>query len=99
MMTASARLIRVRARVTRRGLRISRLRDAGTIGFSAEVESPACAGACALDADELCRLEPLITLRGQAFLLPECSVDPRKLGSALEKTARHRGVTSSPARR
>ena len=25
-------------------------------------------------------------------LLPECSVDPRKLGSALEKTSRHRGV-------
>ena len=75
------------------------LRDAGTIAFFAGDESPNCDGARALDADELSRLEPLIALRGPAFLLPECSVDPRKLGSVLEKAARHRGVdfvTGSP---
>ncbi len=93
MMTASARLYPEFVRELRdEAFESPDLRDAGTIGFFVEDESPACAGAYALDADELCRLEPLITLRGRAFLLPECSVDPRKLGSALEKTARHRGV-------
>ena len=75
------------------------LRDAGTIAFFAGDESPKCAGVRALDEGKLSRLEPLITLRGPAYFLPECSVDPRKLGSALEKTARHRGVdfvTGSP---
>jgi glycine oxidase len=68
------------------------LRQTGTIAFFAADESPICAGAHALDADELCRLEPLNILQGRAFFLPESSVDPRKLGSALEKAARHRDV-------
>ena len=37
-------------------------------------------------------MEPLVTLPGPAYLVPERSVDPRKLGSALEKAARSRGV-------
>jgi glycine oxidase len=68
------------------------LRDAGTIAFFAADESPCCEGARALDDEEISRLEPLMKARGQAFFLPECSVDPRKLGSALEKAGRHRGV-------
>ena len=38
-------------------------------------------------------------LRGRTYFLPESSVDPRKLASALEKTLRHSGVdfvTGSP---
>jgi glycine oxidase len=68
------------------------LREAGTIAFLAQNESPTCNAARSLHEDELSRLEPLIMLRGPAYLLPESSVDPRKLGSALEKAARHRGV-------
>ena len=77
------------------------LRDAGTIAFFEADESSKCDGSRALDEAELACLEPLIALRGRAFFLPECSVDPRKLGSALEKAARHRGVdfvTGSPVR-
>ena len=62
------------------------LRSAGTIAFFAEDESPGCAGARAITDDELARIEPLVSLRGRSYLLPESSVDPRKLGSALEKT-------------
>src|SRR5271166_5422631 len=75
------------------------LRDAGTIAFFAGDESPNCDGACSLDDEELSRLEPLIALPGPAYFLPERSVDPRKLGSVLEKAARKRGVdfvTGSP---
>ena len=68
------------------------LRDVGTIAFFAADEAPACSGARLLDDAELSRLEPPLTLRGRAFFLPEISVDPRKLGSALEKAARNRGV-------
>jgi glycine oxidase len=68
------------------------LRDAGTIAFFAADELPNCEGARALDDEALSRLEPLVTLRGCAYFLPERSVDPRKLGSALEKAARNRGV-------
>ncbi len=68
------------------------LRDAGTIAFFAAGESPKCDGARPLGGEELSGLEPLITLRGHAYFLPERSVDPRKLGSALEKAARGRGV-------
>ena len=68
------------------------LRDAGTIAFMAADETPKCDSAHALDDQELSRLEPLITLRGRAYFLPECSVDPRKLGSALERAARNRGA-------
>ncbi len=75
------------------------LRDAGTIAFFAADETPKCDGARALNDADLARIEPLITLRGSAYSLPERSVDPRKLGSALEKAARNRGAdfaTGSP---
>jgi glycine oxidase len=68
------------------------LREAGTIAFLSADESPTCDDARMLDEEDLARLEPLIALRGLAYFLPECSVDPRKLGSALEKAARHCGV-------
>ncbi len=68
------------------------LREVGTIAFFALDQMPVCGGARPLDDVELSRLEPSITLRGRAFFLPECSIDPRKLGSALEKAARNRGV-------
>lgn len=64
------------------------LRDQGTIAFFEAGESPACEGARLLDDADLSRLEPLIALRGRAYLLPESSIDPRKLGRALEKAAR-----------
>lgn len=68
------------------------LRADGTIAFFSEDERPVCDDARALDDAELSRLEPLIARRGRAFLLPECSIDTRKLGSALEKAARTLGV-------
>ena len=68
------------------------LRDAGTIAFFEAGETPNCPGARSLDDGELFRVEPLIALRGRAYWLPERSVDPRKLGSALEKAARNRGA-------
>ena len=68
------------------------LRETGTISFFAPTESPACDGSRPLSDDELRRLEPPVAFRGPAYLLPESSIDPRKLGSALEKAARHRGV-------
>ncbi|MDR3747384.1 MAG: glycine oxidase ThiO [Acidobacteriota bacterium] len=71
------------------------LRDTGTIAFLEESESPTCAGVRPLDETELTPLEPGLKLRGRTFFLPESSVDPRKLGSALEKAARNRGVDFS----
>ncbi len=68
------------------------LRCDGTIFFSAEGDPPQCEGARPLSAAELSELEPLIARRGPAYFLPECSVDPRKLGSALEKAARTLGA-------
>jgi glycine oxidase len=68
------------------------LREDGTIAFPGDGESPACKGARSLQDEELLQLEPLIALRGRAYFLPECSVDPRKLASALEKAARKLGV-------
>jgi glycine oxidase len=75
------------------------LRNIGTIAFFGEDESPGCAGARAITDEELARMEPLVSLRGRTYFLPESGVDPRKLGSALEKTLRHSGVdfvTGSP---
>ncbi len=75
------------------------LRNAGTIAFLKEHESPSCEAARALADDELARIEPLVSRRGRAYFLPESSVDPRNLASALEKTLRHSGVdfvTGSP---
>ncbi len=75
------------------------LRDQGTIAFFEGAERPAWDGARRLDDAELSQLEPLLTRRGKAYFLPERSIDPRKLGSALEKAARTLGVdfvTGSP---
>ena len=68
------------------------LRCHGAIAFFAEDEQPACAGARLLADAELQQLEPGIARHGRAYFLPECSVDPRKLGSALEKAARTLGA-------
>jgi glycine oxidase len=93
MMAASARLYPEFVQELRdEAFESPDLRNAGTIAFFTADESPDCDGAHALDDGELSRLEPLITLRGLAYFLPESSVDPRKLGRALEKAARHRGV-------
>jgi glycine oxidase len=68
------------------------LRDQGTLAFFTEDEQPNCDGARAITANEMPELEPAITLRAPAFSLPECSVDPRALCSALLKAAKHCGV-------
>lgn len=68
------------------------LRTDGAIAFFEKGEQPACEGSQLLEEAELARLEPRIAHRGRAYLLPEASVDPRKLGSALEKAARTVGV-------
>ncbi len=75
------------------------LREQGTILFAKEDETPPCEDAHPLSEAELYQLEPLVRLRSSAYLLPERSVDPRKLGSVLEKAARTLGVdfvTGSP---
>ncbi len=68
------------------------LRRDGTVLFPEDNELPECSGVRALDDAELLQLEPLIARHGPAYFLPECSVDPRKLGSALEKAARTLGA-------
>jgi glycine oxidase len=68
------------------------LREQGTILFAEDHSTPACEGARLLSEPELSELEPLIKLHGSAYFLPERSVDPRKLGSVLEKAARTLGV-------
>ncbi len=68
------------------------LRCEGTFFFSEDGEFPSCEGSRPLSDAELSESEPLIARRGPAFFLPECSVDPRKLGSALEKAARTLGA-------
>lgn len=68
------------------------LRDAGTLAFLEPGETPNCAAARALSEDELSTLAPPIAIRGPAYFLPERSIDPRKLGSALEKAARNCGA-------
>jgi glycine oxidase len=75
------------------------LRDEGTIAYFASGEEAEPAGPRRLTEAELGQLEPLLMLRGVACLLPERSVDPRALGQALVKAAKHRGVdfvTGSP---
>ncbi len=75
------------------------LRDAGTIAFLDRGDNPQCASARLLTDEELSRIEPLLRLRGRTWFLPERSVDPRALGFALVKAAKHRGVgfvTGSP---
>lgn len=75
------------------------LREQGTIFFTKESDLPSCPEARPLFESALSELEPLVKYKGSAYLLPERSVDPRKLGSALEKAARTLGVdfvTGSP---
>jgi glycine oxidase len=75
------------------------LRDAGTVAYFGSGEVSECAGARQLNDDELSHIEPLLRLRGNAWLLPELCVDPRGLGAALVQAAKHRGVdfvTGSP---
>lgn len=76
------------------------LRDAGAIAFLETDGAPQCKGARPLDIAELFELEPSLSFRERAWFLPESSVDPRALGSALIKAAKHRGtdfVTGSAA--
>jgi glycine oxidase len=76
------------------------LRNAGTIAWFDPNEEPDCTEARRLTADELHALEPLLSPREGAWFLPECSVDPRGLGRALMKSAKHLGadlVTGSTA--
>ena len=68
------------------------LRTDGAIAFFEDGEQPVCEGSQSLDDEELARLEPLIAHRGRAYLLPESSIDPRKLGKMLEKAAHTLGV-------
>ena len=75
------------------------LREQGTIAFLADDEASKCRDARLLSETELRELEPLIAPLGPAFLLPERSIDPRKLGRALDKAGRTIGVdlvTGSP---
>jgi glycine oxidase len=74
------------------------LRDTGTIAYFSD-DTVELAGSRRLTNTELSQLEPLLMLRGTACLLSERSVDPRALGQALIKAAKHRGVdfvTGSP---
>ena len=76
------------------------LREHGAILFCSEAEAPQCSDARPISDAEISELEPLIQLRGTSYFLKEASVDPRKLGSVLEKAARTIGVdfvTGSPA--
>ena len=68
------------------------LRTDGAIAFFENGEQPVCEGSRPLDDEEIARLEPLIAHRGRAYLLPESSIDPRKLGRMLEKAAHTLGV-------
>ena len=75
------------------------LRDTGTIAYFGSGEAAELAGSRPLTGAELTQLEPLLMLEGPAWFLPERSVDPRALGHALIKAAKHRGVdfvTGSP---
>jgi glycine oxidase len=75
------------------------LREQGTIFFAEDEEKPSCEGARPLTDAELSELEPPIKPHGNMYWFPERSVDPRKLGSVLEKADRTLGVdfvTGSP---
>jgi len=75
------------------------LRDAGTIAWFDDNETPGCATARRLDDTELSRIEPMLRPREGAWFMPERSVDPRGLGRALTKAAKRGGVdfvTGSP---
>lgn len=67
-------------------------REAGTIAFFGENEISLCGNARRLSAVEVSRLEPSLSSGDHAYFLPESSVDPRALGAALTKAAKHRDV-------
>ncbi len=76
------------------------LRDQGTIAYLSADEAAGCRAAKALSEAEVAELEPALGRCGPAFLLPERSIDPRKLGRALDKASRTLGVdlvSGSPA--
>jgi glycine oxidase len=75
------------------------LRNTGTIAYLGSDDTADLTGSRRLTETELRHLEPLLKLWETAWLLPERSVDPRALGQALIKAAKHRGVdfvTGSP---
>ena len=93
MIAASARLYpEFVAELRAQAFESPDLRADGAIAFFDNQEQPVCEAARALDDDALTQLEPLIAQRGRAYLLPECSVDARKLGTVLDKAARTMGV-------
>ena len=68
------------------------LRDGGTLAFFDEEEAPGCEGARRVGPEEFVRLEPALKVNQPGYWLPERSVDPRALCSALVKVAKHSGV-------
>jgi glycine oxidase len=75
------------------------LRDTGTIAYFGGGDGTECPGSRQIADAEVSQLEPLLMRQASAWLLPERSVDPRALGQALIKAAKHRGVdfvTGSP---
>ena len=68
------------------------LRSLGTIATFSGTEVPSHASARLLPADELARLEPVLRLDGDAWFLPECSVDPRGLARALIRACKRHAV-------
>lgn len=73
------------------------LRDQGAIAFLPEDECPGCEGVRSVDKDEMKRIEPALAQPplGEwtcAWWLPEVSVDPRGLCTALLKAAKYCGV-------
>jgi len=69
------------------------LRREGAIAFFDHGESPPSGQA--LSPEELARLEPKLVAPLQGHLLPEATVDPRKLVEALSKAVHRRGVDVS----
>ena len=68
------------------------LRNAGTIAYLKTGEASNCAEARRLSAIQAQELEPLLAPKEDAWLLPECSVDPRGLGRALIQATKRLGV-------
>jgi glycine/D-amino acid oxidase-like deaminating enzyme len=66
------------------------LRNTGTIAYLGSDDTADLTGSRRLTETELRHLEPLLKLWETAWLLPERSVDPRALGQALIKAAKHR---------
>ena len=73
------------------GMRVD-LRGPGTIVLGENGGPPPIGPARNLDADELAKLEPHLSMHTDAQLWEERSVDPRALAAAAVKAAKHRGV-------